>query len=182
MATILSSVNALTLSPALCGMLLRPSSEAGEKWRFFKWFNDRFDRLTHRYMGLVDGGLKRPGRMMLGFGGMIVAMIMFFSAVPSGFVPAEDEGYFFVNAELPPGASLERSQQVMDQVNAILMSTEGVQNVITIGGYSLLNGVAGSNTGFSIATLRHWDDRPGFGLSAVRPDAAVCNPSSSSHP
>ncbi len=164
-ATILSSVNALTLSPALCGMLLRPSSESGEKNRFFRWFNDAFDKVTDRYMGLVNGGLKRPGRMMLGYGGMVVAMILFFSAVPAGFVPSEDEGYFFVNAELPAGASLQRSQAVMDEVNQILLQTEGVQNVITVGGYSLLNGVAASNTGFSIATLEHWDDRPGFQLS-----------------
>jgi HAE1 family hydrophobic/amphiphilic exporter-1 len=124
-ATVLSSVNALTLSPALCGLLLRPSSEAGQKGRFFTWFNDRFDAITHRYMGLVDGGLRRPGRMMMAFGLMIVLMVFSFAAVPGGFVPGED----------------------------------------AIGGYSLLNGVAGANTGFSIATLDHWDDRPGFGLS-----------------
>jgi HAE1 family hydrophobic/amphiphilic exporter-1 len=164
-ATVLSSVNALTLSPALCGMLLRPSSESGGKGRFFTWFNDIFDRMTEKYMGLVDGGLKRPGRMMLAFGGMFVAMIISFSAVPGGFVPGEDEGYFFIDAELPAGSSLERSEAVMDEVNQILLNTAGVRNVITVGGFSLLNGVASSNTGFSIATLEHWDDRPGFGLS-----------------
>ena len=91
-------------------------------------------------------------------------MVLGFGQIPGGFVPGEDQGYFFVNAELPPGASLERSQEVMDEVNEILLATPGVQNVMTVGGYSLLNGIEGVNTGFSIATLDHWDDRQGAEL------------------
>jgi HAE1 family hydrophobic/amphiphilic exporter-1 len=164
-ATIISSINALTLSPALCGLLLRPPDPNKKEWRFFRWFNDRFDRLTGRYMTAVGGALRKTGAMAAAFVVMLVLMGLGFSAMPGGFVPGEDEGYFFVNAELPAGASLERTAEVMDQVNEIFTGTEGVQNVLTIGGYSLLNGTAGTNTGFSIITLDHWNDRPGLRLS-----------------
>jgi HAE1 family hydrophobic/amphiphilic exporter-1 len=163
-ATIFSSVCALTLTPALCGMLLRPPADV-KQGRFFTWFNGWFDRMNERYMGVVGGILRKSARAMVAFAVMLVLMVLGFGALPTGFVPGEDEGYFFVNAELPAGASLERTHEVMDRVNAILLDTEGVQNVMTIGGYSLLNGVAGANTGFSIATLDHWDDRPGLELS-----------------
>jgi len=161
-ATVLSSVNALTLSPALCGMLLRPADQAKKQGRFFTWFNRRFDKMTSGYMKIVNGSLRKSKTMMGAFAVMLVVMVLGFTALPGGFVPGEDEGYFFVNAELPAGASLERTSEVMRRVNEILMDTPGVQNVITIGGYSLLNGTAGVNSGFSIVTLDHWDDRPGI--------------------
>jgi HAE1 family hydrophobic/amphiphilic exporter-1 len=164
-ATVLSSVNALTLSPALCGLLLRPASGERRKARFFTWFEARFDALSGRYTGLVDRLLGKTRAMVIAFGVMLVLMVVGFGRVPGGFVPNEDEGYFFVNAELPPGASLERTRAVMDRVNGVYDGMEGVQNVLTVGGYSLLNGTAGPNFGFSIVTLRHWDDRPGLGLS-----------------
>ncbi len=164
-ATVLSSINALTLSPALCGMVLRPSGKKKKQGRFFAWFNRWFERTTTGYMGFVNRTLRKTGMMMGAYAGMLVLMMLGFSAMPGGFVPGEDEGYFFVNAELPPGASLERTQEVMDRVNETFMEMPGVQNVITIGGYSLLNGIAGTNFGFSIVTLDHWNDRPGLGLS-----------------
>ncbi|HSG81510.1 MAG TPA: efflux RND transporter permease subunit, partial [Gemmatimonadota bacterium] len=172
-ATVFSSINALTMTPALCGMLLRPPTEEKRAGgfltrtldRFFGWFNKWFDRGTAGYMRVINSILRKGAVMMAGFAVMLVLMVMGFGALPTGFVPGEDEGYFFVDAELPAGASLERTNDVMDRVNEILMGTPGVQNVITIGGYSLLNGVASVNTGFSIATLEHWDDRPGLELS-----------------
>ena len=163
-ATLFSSLSALTLSPALAGMLLRPTSEQ-KKGRFFTWFEKWFARVTHGYMGIVNRLLRKGGAMMGAFAVMLVLMLLGFSSIPGGFVPGEDEGYFFVDAELPAGASLERAQEVMDRVNQILLDTPGVEHVITIGGFSLLNGVAASNTGFSIATLAHWDDRSGSALS-----------------
>ena len=174
-ATVISSINALTLTPALCGMLLRPPRE-GEKgeggWfltrlldRFFGWFNRWFDRTTTGYMAIVNRMMRKTAFAMGAYGVVFVLMIVGFGAMPGGFVPGEDEGYFFVDAELPAGASLERTTAVMDRVNEIFMAMPGVQNVITIGGYSMLNGVASVNTGFSIVSLDHWDDRPGGELS-----------------
>jgi len=160
-ATVLSSINALTLSPALCGMLLRPPSEAKPPGRFFTWFNRHFDRMSGGYNRVVNSLLGKAKIVMIAFAAMVVMMMWSFSVLPGGFVPGEDEGYFFVNAELPAGASLERTREVMDRANAIVMNTDGVQNVVTIGGYSLLNGTASTNAGFSIVTLDHWDDRPG---------------------
>jgi len=172
-ATVFSSINALTLAPALCGMLLKPPGEGGKKewfltrWidRFFAWFNKWFDRTTTGYMGIVNRIVRKSAFMMGAFAVLLLLMLLGFRAMPGGFVPGEDEGYFFVDAELPAGASLERTTAVMNRVNAIFMEMPGVQNVITVGGYSLLNGVASANTGFSIVSLDHWDDRPGSGMS-----------------
>ncbi|UCF41502.1 MAG: multidrug efflux RND transporter permease subunit [Gemmatimonadota bacterium] len=172
-ATVFSSINALTLTPALCGMLLRPPTAEKKPRRmvgrllerFFGWFNRRFDRLSGDYNRIVASIVRKGAVMMGGFAVVLVLMLFGFRALPGGFVPGEDEGYFFVDAELPAGASLERSADVMARVNRILMDTPGVQNVITVGGFSLLNGVAAVNTGFAIATLDHWNDRPGLGMS-----------------
>jgi HAE1 family hydrophobic/amphiphilic exporter-1 len=172
-ATVFSSVNALTLTPALCGLLLRPPTEGEKKgWfltrlldRFFGWFNKWFDRTTTGYMAIVNRLMRKTVIGMGAYAGIFVFMILGFGAMPGGFVPGEDEGYFFVDVELPAGASLERTAAVMDRVNEVFMTLPGVQNVITIGGYSLLNGVASANTGFSIVSLDHWDDRPGGAMS-----------------
>jgi len=161
-ATVFSSINALTLSPALCGLLLKPSSEKKKEWLVFRWFNAAFDKTTNAYMRVTGALLRKMGLMTAAFLAMVAVMGFAFGKMPTGFIPGEDEGYFFVNVELPPGASLERTQAVCDRVDRILMDTSGVQNVITIAGYSMLNGVLGVNSGFSIATLDHWDERPGL--------------------
>jgi HAE1 family hydrophobic/amphiphilic exporter-1 len=172
-ATVFSSVNALTLTPALCGLLLRPPTDEKKKgWfltrlldRFFAWYNKWFDRTSTGYNNIVSRIVRKSAFAMGAYAIVFVLMLLGFKAMPGGFVPGEDEGYFFVDVELPAGASLERSSAIMDRVNEIFMGMEGVQNVITIGGYSLLNGVASTNTGFSIVSLDHWDDRPGSGSS-----------------
>ena len=172
-ATVFSSINALTLTPALCGMLLRAPTEGEKKGgfltrfldRFFGWFNKWFDRTTTGYMAIVNRIMRKTVLAMGAYAVVFVAMILGFGAMPGGFVPGEDEGYFFVDVELPAGASLERTSAIMDRVNGIFMAMPGVQNVITVGGYSLLNGVASVNTGFSIVSLDHWDDRPGGAMS-----------------
>ncbi|MDJ0786582.1 MAG: multidrug efflux RND transporter permease subunit [Myxococcota bacterium] len=161
-ATVFSSFNALTLSPALCGLLLRPSPD--KRGRFFEAFNATFDRVTERYMGGVGVVLRRLPATSVLFAGILVATALGFGALPGGFVPEEDQGYFFANIELPAGASLERTRSVMDETTAYLQQMDGVQNVVGVGGFSLLNGVAAVNTGFLIATLDHWDARGAAGL------------------
>ncbi len=156
-ATVFSSVNALTLSPALAGMLLRPSPE--KRNRFFTKFNDWFEIATSKYMGSVNHLVRRTGIVMVVFAGLMVAMFLSFTMIPAGFIPDEDQGYFFVNLELPDGASMERVEEVLDRINLVLDNTDGVQNYITIGGYSFLNSVQGSNYGAIIATLDEWSDR-----------------------
>ncbi len=174
-ATVFSSLTALTLAPALCGLILRPQSEskaedgAGRFGRLlrrgFGAFNRIFDRIGERYNLWVGALLRRLGLVTAGFGFVLVLMLVGFRTVPGAFVPGEDQGFFFIDAELPAGSTLERTEAVMGRVNRILMDTPGVQNVITVGGFSLLNGVASGNAGFAIASLDPWDERPGNELS-----------------
>jgi len=156
-ATVFSSINALTLSPALCGLLLRASKK--ERRGFFRWFNVGFDKGTKWYSGVVGGLIRRSAIAMVLVLGLLVAAGFGLTLLPTGFVPSEDEGYFFVNAQLPASASLERAREVMDRTNEILADTPGVSHTITIGGFSILDSIQGSNYGFVIATLEHWNDR-----------------------
>jgi HAE1 family hydrophobic/amphiphilic exporter-1 len=156
-ATIFSSINALTLSPALCGILLRPS--AGKRGWFFTKFNQLFDWGSGKYNRTVSMMVRKTAILMLLYAGLVVAMVLGMGSLPGGFVPSEDEGYFFVNAQLPNAASLDRSQAVMDQVFEAVQDLPGVQNVIIVGGYSILDSVQGPNYGMTIVSLVPWDER-----------------------
>jgi HAE1 family hydrophobic/amphiphilic exporter-1 len=158
-ATLFSSLNALTLSPALCGLLLRPSPET--RGRFFGWFNRTFEVGTERYTGVVRGMLRKAAFLSVAFLGLLALAGFGLMRMPGGFVPTEDQGYFMVNAQLPNGASLERTEEVMDRVNEMMLDLPNVRAVATVGGYSLLNGIQGPNYGFSFVTLVPWAERPG---------------------
>ncbi len=158
-APIFSSINALTLSPALCGMLLRPRSKEKKTGWFFTQFNKYFERMSTSYGRTVGMLVRRTAIVMIVFAGLVVAMIFGFGRMPGGFVPSEDEGYFFVNVQLPNAASLDRTEEVMDLAFEQLQKLPGVQNVITIGGYSLLDSVQGPNYGAAIVSLVPWDER-----------------------
>ena len=157
-ATIFSSINALTLSPALCGMLLRPSEGKKQGW-FFRSFNKYFDRTSGSYGRAVAMLVRKTLIVMAVFAGLVLAMIFGFGKMPGGFVPSEDEGYFFANVQLPNAASLRRTREVMDQTVEEIEQLPGVQNIISIGGYSLLDAVQGPNYGAAIVSLVPWDDR-----------------------
>jgi HAE1 family hydrophobic/amphiphilic exporter-1 len=156
-ATVFSSINALTLAPALSGMLLRPSKK--EKNRFFRGFDRGLESTTGRYMGGVSGGIRRLSVVMLVFAGLFGAMVFGFLRVPGGFVPNEDQGYLMISAQLPSGSALERTQAVMDEATEILLQAPGVRSVAVVGGYSLLNAVQGPNYGFAFLSLVPWDER-----------------------
>jgi len=156
-ATVFSSVNALTLSPALAGMLLRPSPE--KRGVIFSKFNALLETGTGRYLGVVNKMVRRVGTMMLIYAGIIVATWFGLTRLPSAFIPDEDQGYFYANVQLPDGASMERTGHVLDRINEVLARTPGVEHYITIGGYSFLNSVQGSNYGAIIATLENWSER-----------------------
>jgi HAE1 family hydrophobic/amphiphilic exporter-1 len=156
-ATLFSSLNALTLSPALCGMLLRPSRE--RRKGLFGLFNRTLDRATSGYQVLVQSLLRRAALTALIFVALLVATFLGVTAIPTGFVPSEDEGYLMVAAQLPDAASLGRTEQVMDQVSAILQDTPGVRGSVVVGGFSLLDSVVAPNAGVSWVVLDHWNDR-----------------------
>ncbi|MHC5101857.1 MAG: efflux RND transporter permease subunit [Planctomycetota bacterium] len=156
-ATVFSSINALTLSPALCGMLLRPTPEK-HGW-FFTKFNHYFERTTTKYMTVVNTLVRKTAMVMICFCILLGVLAFGFIQVPGGFIPNEDEGYIFVNATLPDGASLERTGEVMKEVSEILKDTPGVRDYISIGGYSLIDAMVASNAGTVFVLFDPWDER-----------------------
>jgi HAE1 family hydrophobic/amphiphilic exporter-1 len=156
-ATIFSSINALTLSPALCGMLLRPSKERNKG--FWGLFNRTLDKSTTGYTAVVRGMLRKSALVGIVYLGLLVATYFGITSLPTGFVPSEDEGYIMVAAQLPDAASLGRTEKVMDEISAILEGQPGSRGSIVIGGYSLLDGVVTPNAGAVWVVLDHWDDR-----------------------
>lgn len=156
----LSSVNALTLSPALSAMLLRPPGESKSRLQpFYDWFNAGFEKATAGYMKITDRFTRRVMLSIGLLGVLTVVMAGLFSAVPGGFVPEEDEGYFLVNVQLPDAASLQRSDVVTKKIEQLLLDTPGVSTVTAVAGYSLLTASVAPNTGFLFVALDSWDER-----------------------
>ena len=156
-AVIISTINALTLSPALCGLLLRPPKE--QRFFFFRWFNSSFDAGTRLYTGMIRQTVRRVALVMLVFAGLVALTGWTFGKLPTGFVPLEDQGYAFVNVQLPDAASKQRSQEVVDQLDKVLENTPGVSDWVSITGYSLLSGNAGSNLAMVAVVFEPWDER-----------------------
>ena len=160
-AVALSSLNALTLSPALCAVLLRTGQQ--DTPGPLAAFDRAFGRLTVGYTRAVS---ILEGRIQLTLGALALifaATALLFRIVPSGFIPEEDQGSFFVDVQLPEGASLPRTEAVLRRVESILMETPGVANVVSVAGSSLLAG-AGSNGAFTIVSLSSWEERESQGL------------------
>lgn len=157
-ATCFSSVCALTLSPALCAILLRPMDETRRNW-FSRGFNAIFGRITRGYMQIVGTILRKTFFMMVLFAVLLVITGFGFKVLPTGFLPDEDEGFMFMMVKLPDGASIERTQQVMLKMDTILADTPGVSHYISIGGFSLMDGIAAGNAGTYFIVLHPWDER-----------------------
>ena len=156
----ISSVNALTLSPALCAMLLRPASEQKSRLQpFYDWFNRIFERVTGRYMQITGLFTRRIALAVGLLVVMTVVMAGLFGAVPGGFVPEEDEGYFLINVQLPDAASLQRADVVTAKIERILEQTPGIDSITSIAGYSLLTASLAPNTAFLFVSLKPWDER-----------------------
>ncbi len=156
-AVLISTVNALTLSPALCGIILRPPKE--QSFIFFRWFNKVFDLSTAGYGSVVGRLVRVVALVMLVYAGLVAATGWTFGKLPTGFVPTEDQGYMFVNVQLPDGASSERTKAVLDEMDKLYEQTPGIADWLSISGYSLLSGNAGSNLGLSVLIFEPWEDR-----------------------
>jgi HAE1 family hydrophobic/amphiphilic exporter-1 len=159
-SVVLSAFNALTLSPALGALLLRPKKESrGPLRRFFDWFNRVFGRATEGYVRL-SGGLIRKGALALTalaiFG---IAGIVFAHLLPSSFLPDEDQGYVYINMQLPNAASQERTAAASRDVEKILSETSGIQYYSSVIGFSLLSYVRTSYNAFYFVTFKPWSDR-----------------------
>ena len=166
-AVLISSINALTLSPALCALLLKPNQKP------IGWLRPvelGIEKLTSKYQGAIGWILKRGARV-----GALVVLLLVATAwlgnnVPTGFIPGEDQGYVFVDIQLPDAASGGRTQNVIEKISDIVLKDPAVTDIITVSGYSLIGG-AGPNNGLGIVMLKDWDERttPELGLKSVIP-------------
>jgi hydrophobic/amphiphilic exporter-1 (mainly G- bacteria), HAE1 family len=159
-SVMLSAFNALTLSPALCALLLRRRVEnRGLAGKFFAWFNHLFGRATDGYVRISERFVQRSGItlvLLLLFGMLAVELG---GKIPPGFLPDEDQGFFYVNLQLPNAASLQRTDEVCRKIELALSQIAGVRYTTTIAGFSLLSGVQSSYGGFFFVTLNPWEER-----------------------
>src|SRR6266404_25105 len=159
-SVLLSAFNALTLTPALCAMMLKaPRPMRGPLGVFFRGFNKVFEVTTNGYVN-TSRLLVRRGILTIAIVAMVIVGAGFFNRlIPAGFIPDEDQGLLGVNVQLPPGASLARTSQVLKKVEEILAKTEGVDSFQTIGGYGALTNTYQPNYGSLFARLHPWEER-----------------------
>lgn len=164
-----SSVNALTLSPALCSLLLKESKPfKGILGKFFGGFNKVFDRSTDSYMTYTSIISRKISRGIIFIIILVLVIGLLGSWIPVGFIPEEDLGTFFINVQLPDAASLQRTDVVAKKVETILSEFEEIDFITTAAGYSLLSGTKSSNAAFIFVTLKDWADRGSTALELVQ--------------
>ena len=164
LSVVLSGIVALTLSPALCALILKPDQE-GEN-RFWKKFNDGFDWTQNRYVGTVGTILKHAVLSLAIFGVLLFVSWGLFQALPSSFLPEEDQGYFISIIQLPDGASKQRTIEVLNKVESYLLSVPEVHSTDALAGQNFVFNTRGANQATMFVPLHHWDDR-------TRPDQHV---------
>ncbi|HWY43394.1 MAG TPA: multidrug efflux RND transporter permease subunit [Candidatus Sulfotelmatobacter sp.] len=166
-SVLISAFNALTLSPALSALLLRPRKQSkGLVGRFFAGFNRWFGKMTGGYVNWSHVLVRRWGIALILLLGISVIAVSMGKRLPTSFLPEEDQGYAFLQIQLPDAASLQRTDAVMRKVDDILAHTHGVQGYDAIVGFSLLSNTSASYTGFYFVQLDPWHERHGAELSA----------------
>ena len=159
-SVVLSAFNALTLSPALCALLLRRRHQTkGLTGKFFAWFNHLFGRATESYVRISTKFIRRSGMtllLLLLFG--LLALVCG-NNLPTSFLPDEDQGFFYVNLQLPNASSLQRTDAICRKIESILSQTAGVRYTTTVAGFSLLSGVQSTSGGFIFVTLNPAEER-----------------------
>jgi hydrophobe/amphiphile efflux-1 (HAE1) family protein len=153
----LSAINSLTLSPALCAVLLR--HRGGARFVFFRKFNDGFDWLAHAYATAVRRAIGVRWLVLSIFAGGLVLAYAIYSRIPTAFLPVEDQGYFFVIIQLPDASALQRTDAVAERVRKILRDEEGVSDVITISGLNFVTRANQPSSAAVFAILKPWDER-----------------------
>jgi len=157
----ISVLVALILTPALCATILKPLPPSGhvEHTGFFKWFNKWFDRGRAKHASGLDSMLARTGRSMLVYLGIVVAMGLLFTRIPSSFLPNEDTGFMYGQVQTPPGASKERTWAALDLAQKYMTEQEKdtVEGVLTVNGFNFAG--TGQNSGLLFIKLRDWDER-----------------------
>ncbi len=160
LSVVISAFNALTLSPALSTLLLRPKRPArGPLGLFFGWFNKWFARATDGYVSVCGHLIRKAGRSMAILVLFTIAAGFFGMRLPTGFLPIEDQGYVYLNVQLPVASSLQRTDEVCKKIEEILSHTPGVQYASTVVGYSLLSTANTTYNAFFFVTLAPWEER-----------------------
>jgi hydrophobe/amphiphile efflux-1 (HAE1) family protein len=163
-STFFSAVNALTLSPALCALLLREHRHDHKPWFFTRWFNNAFDATADGYAWLARLSAKHWYVTLPAFVGVMALTLFAISRVPTGFVPDEDLGFVVVAIQLPDGASLERTNRAIDDISNAIADIDGIAEVVTLSGFSVLDG-QGTKFGNCWIVLDPWDQRAESGRS-----------------
>jgi HAE1 family hydrophobic/amphiphilic exporter-1 len=156
-AVVISSINALTLSPALAAILIGAQTEPkGVLGRF----SSMLDNATSGYRSVVGASVRRMPITIAVYAALVAVIALLLSNLSTGFVPDEDKGAFFVEVQLPDGASLQRTQVAAQEVLEILLNEPEIEHVVSVEGYSVLKGVISPSNAFLVAVLRDWDERP----------------------
>lgn len=159
---VISGINALTLTPALCAIILKPHNHHKKKNavdRFFEKFNTGFEKLTNGYTNILS---KFATKTLVTFGilfGFIVLTFLTTRILPTGFIPMEDQGMVYVSVTTPQGATVERTEKVLDDITTIAQKIDGVENVTTLAGYSIVTEIAGSSYGMAMINMSDWSER-----------------------
>jgi hydrophobe/amphiphile efflux-1 (HAE1) family protein len=159
-SVVLSGIVALTLTPALCALLLKPE-QAGHRPRFFDWFNRGFGRLTQGYLAGVGRVLGRPIAFLACFAVMVGLIVVVIRRVPTGFIPTEDKGYFAAIVQLPDGASRQRTDEVVRGMEKFLGQQPAIKNVVSLVGLNFLLGANQTNSATIFVLLKPWGERKG---------------------
>ena len=166
-ATVISGFNALTLSPALCALFLKPAKPSN--FFLFKGFNKFFEKTTNGYTWVVQGFIRKSALAILAF--LVLAILAFigFLRLPTTFVPNEDQGYFMVSMQLPDGSSLSRTESASAKAGEILKQIDGVKTYIAINGFSMMDNAQNSNAASIFVMLENWDKRKSkaLGVDAI---------------
>ena len=171
-AMILSVLVAMTLTPALCATLLKPvkkgheACETGWFCPFFRWFNKIFNRCRNQYEGIVGRSFNKPVRYLFVYGAIVAGMVFLFLRLPTSFLPDEDQGFIVCQVQLPAGATMDRTLNVIEQLEKHFLEKEekAVEAVITVAGFSFAG--RGQNMGLAFVRLKHWDQRKSKDLKA----------------
>ena len=160
---VISGINALTLTPALCAIMLKAHDPNKEKKslmdRFFQRFNHWFDNVTSKYIKVL---VKFADRTSITIGLLVLFCVFTWGTskfLPSGFIPSEDQGMVYVSVTTPQGATVERTEKVLDEVTRVAKGIKGVDNVTTLAGYSIVTEIAGASYGMGMINLKDWSDR-----------------------
>jgi HAE1 family hydrophobic/amphiphilic exporter-1 len=166
-SVLFSAFNALSLSPALSALLLKPHGhKKSPLQKFYDWFNKHFTNITNKYVSITEKIGRKPVTSILFVGISIFLVIILFRNVPGGFVPEEDNGYFMISVILPDASSLQRTKEVSKKVESLLKEEEEIAYYTSIPGYNFISSVYGTNNGAFFISLKPWEERKGKGQSS----------------